>query len=135
MVVKLRTRVFVDEQGFIPHEEFDAPDSEPTTWHILGKDSETNQFVGVARVQLDQEMKKAKISRVALLSECRGKKFGAALMSGLERLLPEWVKTCILAALIEKDGFYAKCGYARTNDEVFIDEGVPQCWMYKSMKQ
>ncbi|KAE9009234.1 hypothetical protein PR001_g16488 [Phytophthora rubi] len=44
----------------------------------------------------------------------------------------ERVGLFILAALIEKKGFYEKCGYSCIDDEIFVDEGAKQCWMTKA---
>lgn len=132
---QLRYQVFSDEQGFDRDIEIDAYDALPTTWHFLGQDSDTGEYVAVARVLLDENHNKAKIGRVAVLAKCRGKSFGAALMSGVETLLPEWVETCALGAQLDKAGFYAKCGYERLDDEVYLDEGVPHCMMVKLHKQ
>lgn len=135
VAMRIRARVFLDEQGYDASVEQDPADALPTTFHVVGQDTETGEYVAVARALLDREHKKAKIGRVAVLSECRGKKFGAELMNGLEALLPDWVETFALSSQFDKRGFYEKLGYARINDEVYLDAGTPHCMMTKQRSQ
>jgi len=129
----IRLRVFHHEQGFDPELEFDAHDDEPTTIHFVGKDVEQDKYVAVARVLLDDASRTAKIGRVAVLKECRGKSYGAALMEGVERHIQDRADTFKLSAQFDKRGFYEKCGYERKSDEIHLDEGVEHCWMYKAV--
>ncbi|KAG2806608.1 hypothetical protein PC112_g17775 [Phytophthora cactorum] len=69
--------------------------------------------------------------RVAVLSECRGKRYGTVIMDAVEDFIRDRVDLFILAALIEKKGFYEKCGYRCIDNEIFVDEGAKQCWMTK----
>ncbi|KAE8995572.1 hypothetical protein PR001_g19110 [Phytophthora rubi] len=129
----IRLRVFHEEQGFDPELEFDKHDDEPTTIHFLGKDVEQDKFVAVGRVLLDEANRTAKIGRVAVLSECRGKSYGAALMQDMEQHVRGRIDTLKLLAQFDKRGFYEKCGFQRTPDEIHLDEGVEHCWMVKSI--
>jgi GNAT superfamily N-acetyltransferase len=90
------------------------------------------QFTSAACVLVDDTKRKAKISRVSVLQECRGKHYGVALMNAIEDYVRDRVGLFLLGALIEKKGFYEKCGYRCINDEIFVDEGAKQCWMTKS---
>ncbi|EGZ05774.1 hypothetical protein PHYSODRAFT_532494 [Phytophthora sojae] len=128
----IRLRVFHEEQGFDPVLEFDKHDDEPSTIHFLGKDVEQDKYVAVGRVLLDEANRSAKIGRVAVLSECRGKSYGAALMQGMEQHVRGRVDSFKLSAQFGKRGFYHKCGYERTPDEIHLDEGVEHCWMVKA---
>ncbi|RLN89897.1 hypothetical protein BBJ28_00005949 [Nothophytophthora sp. Chile5] len=128
----LRLRVFIREQGFDEALEFDAFDDSPSTLHFLGKDVEHEKFVAVARVLMDEPSRIAKIGRVAVLAECRGKSYGVALMDGVEAYIRDHVDSFKLSAQFDKKGFYEKCGYRRTNDEIHLDEGVEHCWMIKA---
>lgn len=130
----IRLRVFHVEQGFDEVLEFDAHDDEPTTIHFVGKDVEQDKYVAVARVLMDEPNRKAKIGRVAVLPECRGKSYGAALMSGIESHIRDRVDSFRLSAQLDKKGFYEKCGYKRTEEEIHLDEGVEHCWMVKPVK-
>jgi predicted GNAT family N-acyltransferase len=129
----IRLRVFHHEQGFTHELKFDAHDDKPTTIHLLGKDVEKDKYVAVARVLLDDASRTAQIGRVAVLKECRGKSYGAALMTGVERRIQERVDMFKLSARFDKRGFYEKCGYERKSDEIHLDEGVEHCWMYKTV--
>jgi len=128
----LRFRVFIDEQKFDGDLEVDEHDDEPTTVHFIGKDVEQDKHVAVARVLLDEQQRKAKIGRVAVLSECRGRNYGVALMKAVEAAVSDRVDSFALSAQFDKRGFYEKCGYRRLNDEIHLDEGVEHCWMVKS---
>ncbi|KAG3095662.1 hypothetical protein PC121_g2679, partial [Phytophthora cactorum] len=130
----IRLRVFHEEQGFDPVLEFDEHDDEPSTVHFLGKDVEQDKYVAVGRVLMDEATRSAKIGRVAVLRECRGKSYGAALMEGMERHIRDRVDSFKLSAQFDKKGFYEKCGYQRTADEIHLDEGVPHCWMVKAAR-
>ncbi|RLN52417.1 hypothetical protein BBJ29_005051 [Phytophthora kernoviae] len=95
-------------------------------------DTETNEYVAVARCLLDEKNRKAKFGRVAVLSECRGKGFGVKLMDAIEDLIRDRVDVFILSAQYDKKVFYEKCGYQCTSDEVYLEEGAKHCWMSKS---
>uniref|UniRef100_K3X9S0 N-acetyltransferase domain-containing protein n=1 Tax=Globisporangium ultimum (strain ATCC 200006 / CBS 805.95 / DAOM BR144) TaxID=431595 RepID=K3X9S0_GLOUD len=127
----LRLQVFVNEQGFVPSDEFDEVDDKDTTVHFLGKDVEQDKYVAVARAALDLSARKAKLSRVAVLSECRGKNFGAALMQSVEQSIVDQVDLYVIEALYDKKVFYEKCGYRCINDEIYLQEGVEHCMMTK----
>ncbi|KAF1788217.1 Acyl-CoA N-acyltransferase [Phytophthora cactorum] len=127
----IRLQVFVHEQNFEEEGEFDADDVHPSALHFIGTDVEHNKVVAAARVLVDDVKRKAKLSRVAVLSECRGKRYGTVIMDAVEDFIRDRVDLFILAALIEKKGFYEKCGYRCIDNEIFVDEGAKQCWMTK----
>lgn len=129
----LRYHVFIDEHKFDPELEVDEHDHKTTTLHFIGRDEEQDKFVAVARVLLDVQNRRAKVSRVAVLEECRGKKFGVALMGAIEDAVRDRVNLLALAALLYKCGFYEKCGYKRLNNETHFEEGAELCWMVKSI--
>ncbi|ETK75186.1 hypothetical protein F441_18533 [Phytophthora nicotianae CJ01A1] len=127
----IRMQVFIHEDTFDEEGEFDADDVHPSALHFIGTDVEQNKVVAAARVLVDDAKRKAKISRVAVLSECRGKRYGTAMMNAVEDYIRDRVDLFILAALVDKKGFYEKCGYSSIDDEIFVDEGHKQCWMTK----
>ncbi|KAG1707069.1 hypothetical protein DVH05_026265 [Phytophthora capsici] len=127
----IRLQVFIHEQNFEEEGEFDADDEHPSALHFIGTEVEAKKVVATARVLVDDVKRQAKISRVAVLSECRGKGYGVTLMDAVEDYIRDRVDLFILAALIEKKGFYEKCGYRCIDDEIFVDEGAKQCWMTK----
>ncbi|RLN89898.1 hypothetical protein BBJ28_00005948 [Nothophytophthora sp. Chile5] len=129
----LRLRVFIHEQGFNESVETDDPnDGKPSTLHFLGRDVEQDKIVAVARCLLDESTRKAKFGRVAVLSECRGKGYGLVLMDAIEDLVRDRVDTFALSAQYDKKGFYEKCGYQCTSDDIYLEEGAKHCWMVKS---
>ncbi|KAG3066943.1 hypothetical protein PC122_g17570 [Phytophthora cactorum] len=89
------------------------------------------EFRSYLKSSLMHVKRKAKLSRVAVLSECRGKRYGTVIMDAVEDFIRDRVDLFILAALIEKKGFYEKCGYRCIDNEIFVDEGAKQCWMTK----
>ncbi|GAB9464399.1 hypothetical protein Gpo141_00001830 [Globisporangium polare] len=127
----LRFEVFINEQGFDAAIEVDEYDAKDTTIHFLGKDVEQDKYVAVARVLMDAGARKAKVGRVAVLAECRGKNYGVALMTAVEQCVVDQVDTFALSAQYDKKGFYERCGYKCTNDEIYLDEGVKHCMMTK----
>ncbi|KAK1939008.1 putative acetyltransferase [Phytophthora citrophthora] len=127
----IRLEVFIHEQNFDEEGEFDADDVHPSALHFIGTDVEEKKVVAAARVLVDDVKRTAKLSRVAVLSEYRGKRYGVTLMDAVEDYIRDRVDLFFLAALIEKKGFYEKCGYRCINDEIFVDEGAKQCWMAK----
>lgn len=129
---ELRRRVFQVEQGVSASLELDDHDNEDTTVHFIGKDVEQDEYVAVARVLLDPAARKAKIGRVGVLAECRGKKFGVALMNAIEAALRERVDAFVLSAQFDKKIFYEKCGYECPSDEVYYEANIKHCWMIKS---
>ncbi|TMW68387.1 hypothetical protein Poli38472_005855 [Pythium oligandrum] len=129
----IRFEVFIDEQGFDGSIEVDEHDAAETTWHFIGKDVEEDKYVAVARVLLTPELRKAKVGRVAVLKECRGKNYGAVLMKSVEDAVADQVDTYMLSSQYERRGFYEKCGYKRMDDEIYLDEGVEHCMMIKKV--
>ncbi|RLN06770.1 hypothetical protein BBJ28_00015527 [Nothophytophthora sp. Chile5] len=129
-VMALRMRVFIQEKG-MDYVETDDNDEEPSTIHFLGRDMENNKFVAVARCLLDVPKRKAQIGRVAVLAECRGKGYGVQLMNAIEDHVRDRVDSFVLSAQLEKKGFYTKCGYHCTSDDVYLEKGVEHCWMTK----
>lgn len=129
----LRLLVFVDEQGHSAELQMDAHDEAESTVHFLGKDVEQDKFVAVARCMVDSERRQARIGRVAVLSECRGKNYGVVLMEFVEAAVRDRVDSFILLAQVDKRGFYEKLGYRRLDDEIHIDECKQVHWMIKHL--
>ncbi|KAJ8569546.1 hypothetical protein ON010_g5713 [Phytophthora cinnamomi] len=130
----LRLRVFCDEEGHTHSLQIDQHDDEDSTIHFIGFDTDDqDKVVAVARCMVDDKTRQARIGRVALLPECRGKGFGKVLMDVVENAVDGRVDSFILLAQLSKQGFYEKCGYHRMDDEVFLDEHIKVCWMLKEL--
>lgn len=122
---ELRTRVFVDEQGF--KNEFDETDG--TAVHAVL--FEGGAPVAVGRFFAGERAGEYVIGRVAVDKPFRGKGLGAETVGLIEReiLLRGGVRTR-LHAQVSAAGFYKKLGYAVTGGEE-LDEGCPHVWMEK----
>lgn len=120
----LRHRVFIEELGFDRDVDRDEHDNESTTAHFLGKDVEQDKFVAVARIVIDAASRIATVGRIAVLSECRGKNYGAVLLAGAEQGVAGEVDQFSLGALVSKRGFYERCGYSSVDDKIFVEPGV-----------
>ncbi|CAI5709133.1 unnamed protein product [Hyaloperonospora brassicae] len=129
----LRRKVFIDEQGIREAVETEDPhDNEASTIHFVGKDSDTGEYVAVARCLLDDQNRKAKFGRVAVLVESRGRTFGTQLMNAIEQHVRDRVDQFVLSSQYGRKAFYEKCGYSCTSDEVYLEEGIKHCSMVKS---
>lgn len=124
----VREAVFVREQGIDPELEID--DYDGVCWHAvayLGKEP-----VGTARlVMLDRFT--AKIGRVAVLAEARGRGVATALMRLLEEYCRrEGVTRVVLDAQIQVMPLYEKLGY-EAEGEPFLDAGIVHRRMTRSL--
>ena len=115
----IRMRVFVEEQGVAPALEID--DDAAVAWHVLARLD--GAPVGTARlVMLDQL--RAKIGRVAVLPEHRGK----GIASQLVKLLMEYARRegrtqAILDSQLPVMPLYEKLGFTAVG-EVFLDADI-----------
>ena len=116
----VRTAVFVQEQGIAHEDEWDADDA--TALHAVLFDSHGNP-IGNARL-LQPSNSIAKVGRMAVLDDMRGRGFGARL---LQALLLEarrrGNKAVHLSAQRTAEGFYAAQGFVafgKPFDEVGI---------------
>jgi len=125
----LRSRVFVDEQGVSPEEEFDEFEESSTHWAASSED----QVVGCAR----HRRTKAgfKIERMAVLQEFRHQGVGSQLLLKiLETLQPEITILAqevvdessldiYLHAQVQALPFYLGLGFVRVG-ELFYEAGI-----------
>jgi len=124
----LRREIFMGEQGFQSHEEFDAIDD--TCIHVLMKLGGTP--TGCARLIRDGGI--GKIGRVCVLKSHRGQGLGAALIRfGLEHFsaLPG-VTTAYLSAQVQAEPFYTSLGFV-AKGETYLDGHVPHIDMTKAL--
>ncbi|MFB7156187.1 MULTISPECIES: GNAT family N-acetyltransferase [unclassified Lysinibacillus] len=124
----VRKQVFVEEQGVPLHLECDAEDASATHFIMY----EDNDPVGAARLRniLDDA---AKIERVCILQDQRGKKLGALIMTEMEKHAISMNKKKLkLHAQSYAIPFYEKLGYAVTSPE-FMDAGIPHRAMEKTI--
>ena len=115
----IRRRVFVEEQGVSPANEFDDIDREAL--HFLAWLDDA--AVGTARLYGEGGV--ARIGRVAVLASVRGRGVGSAIM---EQALLEARRLgyaeVVLHAQTRVRSFYGRLGF-RAEGEIYEEEGIP----------
>lgn len=126
--LSIRVKVFVDEQQ-VP-KELEIEDEEICLHCVLYEDS-----VPMGTVRLYPTKKgQAKIQRMAVLKEARGKKYGQQLIHYIEEEARKMhVDTLILGAQLQAQGFYDSLGFTPYGD-IFDDAGIPHIMMTKNIK-
>ena len=125
--VRIRTDVFVEEQGFVV--EFD--DDDAISKHIVLYDGDVP--VAVCRIIPGDDGRSCRIGRVAVSADRRGASMGAAVMEEAERqaAVRGWT-VAEVSAQVRARGFYERCGYAAYGDE-YMDEHCPHIAMRKHL--
>jgi predicted GNAT family N-acyltransferase len=121
----IRRRVFVEEQGVSEALEFDGRDGEAE--HLLALlDDEP---VGTLRLRLLEGGRIAKIERVAVLVQARGRRIGEALMrAALARAIALEAHETRLHAQTAAVAFYTSLGFEAHGPE-FEEDGIPHVAM------
>ena len=123
LIKPIRIKVFVIEQN-VP-EELEWDEYDETAWHAVAKLNE--QVVGTGRLILDQS--KAKIGRMAVDKDCRGKGVGSEILKALINLGKEkGAQEFILHAQTHAIAFYAKEGF-EPYGAIFDEAGIPHVEM------
>lgn len=120
--LKVRKKVFVEEQHVDESLEYDAYDILETSEakHIVAL--QDNEVVGTLRVIPKGHV--LKVGRVAVLKEYRGLKVGAKLMESAHKFaLNSGYSSLKLDAQLQAIPFYEKMGYT-AHGEVFLDAGI-----------
>jgi predicted GNAT family N-acyltransferase len=125
----IRTRVFVDEQGCAPEEEWDGHDE--ASRHVLGRVE--GQPVATARwrtVSYEEEVV-AKLERIAVLPAHRGEGHGTRLVHHIVRdARRAGFHTFLLHAQAHLDDWYAALGFVSTG-RTFMEAGIPHVEMVR----
>lgn len=122
---KIRTSVFVNEQGF--KNEFDEID-ETATHLVLFDDGKP---IAVSRIYKDENEKSWHIGRVAVVKEYRGKGFGKIVMLTSEHEAQRLgAKIITVSAQVSAKKFYKSLGYSQIGEE-YYDEHCPHIDMTK----
>ena len=123
----IRTTVFVEEQEVPLELEMDEYDAIAT--HFLLRDGETP----LATARLLDKHGLAKIGRVAVLKEARGRGLGLLLMQAvIEEAKRRGFTESVLDAQTYAVPFYARLGYIAEGDE-FDDAGIPHFLMRRKL--
>lgn len=125
----IRIQVFQIEQGVDPSLEFDGLDE--TAVHLLAYLD--NQPVGTARIRYPNNQT-AKIERLAVLSQARGKGIGKRLMEkALEIAAKRDVQEVAIHAQEYVKGLYQQLGFEQEGG-TFDEAGIPHVKMRKPLK-
>lgn len=125
--IKIRTDVFVKEQGFV--DEFDVLDAK--SWHIVVYEDDRPIATGRA---FEEEKGLWHMGRIAVTKEYRSSGIGSHLLKSLEKKLKEeGADRLILFSQYDKEAFYLKNGYKEESSEIVYDEGYPHIKMYKNI--
>lgn len=122
----IRTKVFVEEQGFV-----DIPDEiDESCWHIAVYDKFKPIGCGRMFIVGDGVLH---IGRVAVLSEYRGKQVGKSIMMLCEqqarRVSAAELELC---SQLHAKGFYERLGYEQAG-EIFYEQDQPHIKMVKKL--
>ena len=125
----IRKKVFIEEQGVTPAEERDGLDDQSD--HYLLEKEEVP--IATARVRYIED--KAKIERVAVLAEFRGRGYGQNIMKYIikEIISSQRVKKILLGAQNHAIPFYKDIGFVECGEE-YIDAGIPHKDMMMSIE-
>lgn len=118
-VKSIRTCVFTNEQGADADSEFDEYDN--TSLFALLYDE--NEPVGTARIA--KTAAGFKIGRIAILKSCRGKGYGADIVSAVtDKAFEMGADKVFVDAQNYAVPFYEKLGFKVTGTEI-VDRGLP----------
>ena len=124
----VRKIVFVDEQDVPVHLELDEHDA--TAIHFIAYDG--SQPIGAGRIR-EPQPGIAKVERVCILANYRGKHLGNLMMDTMEEYAKEARLSVVkLNAQSYAIPFYEKLNYKITSPE-FLDAGIPHRTMEKNL--
>jgi predicted GNAT family N-acyltransferase len=127
-VAALRTRVFVEEQGVPP--EIEGDDADAAAVHALSRD-EAGRVVATGR--LIERDGVAVIGRMATEPAARGRGYGAAVLTELQRqALVRGHRSVELHAQVTARGFYERAGYAAVSGE-YEEAGIVHVTMRREV--
>ena len=126
-ILKLRTKVFVDEQGFSIEDELSPNENEYIHCALYNDD----KIIAYARLHIENT--KCHIQRVVVEKDYRRKGYGYKIMKALEKVANE--NNCnqlYLHSQLQAVDFYKKNGYVTVGDN-FYECGVLHCLMIKDI--
>lgn len=124
-----RHAVFVEEQGVPQDMERDEYDERGAT-HFLG--FEDGRPVATARIVIKETT--AKIGRVVVVREARGRGYGVSMMKAVMDHVDtgKLAADFLLDAQVDAVAFYERLGFTRKGD-VFLDAGIPHVRMVREV--
>jgi len=121
----VRQRVFIDEQGVLPDEEWD--DLDPSCHHLLAVD-ERGEAVGCTRL-----CPGGRLGRMAVLPRWRGQGVGRALLEHVVELARRLGLSRLEAdAQVRALGFYRRLGFQVCGPE-FLDARIPHRRVWREL--
>ena len=130
----IRKEVFVMEQNVSPEEEIDEFDASPEACcHVLLR-TDSGETVGTGRWRPYNPQGTAKLQRIAIRKEQRGKGLGSVLLLAMERQArAAGMEYAVLDAQCHAEAFYQKLGYETISAEPFYDAGILHVKMLKAL--
>ncbi len=126
----VRKLVFQIEQCIDQAADFDENDG--NALHFVAYEEKP---IGAARVRFPDHEKRAKVERVSVIPEYRGKGVGKELMILIDEHLQKLeVEEIYLDAQTHVRNFYEKLGYTQAGD-VFEEVGIPHIVMVKRLRK
>lgn len=127
---RVRTAVFVEEQGYSRALEFDELDQ--TAWHLVllhgGAPVAAARLVTVSPGVL-------KPGRIAVLQEYRKQRLGARLMEEiLIKAQALGARELHIGAQVQAQGFYEKFGFRVCGEPAYLDAHIPHVDMIRAME-
>lgn len=120
--LRIRTRVFVVEQGVPGNLEEDGRD--PGCTHFLAEIQDGGAWIPVGTARMRRKGEVAKAERVAVLPTLRGRGLGALLMAALEEeARAQGLPEVMLHAQVSVVPFYERRGY-HSEGAVFSEAGI-----------
>lgn len=130
-IMALRQRVFVVEQQSI-YTDLDGLDQ--SALHLCVQNHGNTELIGYTRLRLDEKSKIAKIERVVIALDYRGKGVANQLMQAcIDRSILHQIAEIKLSAQLEVIPYYQKWGFIALGD-VYDDGGIAHRDMIKKVE-
>ncbi len=130
----IREKVFCDEQGVLPEEDFDGSDrhSESVVLLIEEPPNSPKKPVATGRIIVGARGE-ATLGRIACVKEERGKGYGAVIVKELMRRCGEkGFDTVYVHSQTRAKGFYEKLGFKEYGD-VYMEAGIAHINMVRGI--
>jgi predicted GNAT family N-acyltransferase len=132
--IRIRRRVFIEEQGVPEEIELDADDR--VAIHVIAVAGRV--AVGCARMVIHNRGDHddwVKIGRMAVMPQCRRRGVGRAMLTWLlTRAAALGARRAVLHAQVHAEGFYLQCGFNPVG-EIFDEAGIAHRRMELGMER